>query len=63
MPPVTPRTRTVETKTTEEQPVEAGRAGLGGPCFEYLSNLSDEQLDLTSVKLYRTDPPGQQGYI
>ena len=60
-----PLTRTVETKITEDQEVSPNPPGLGGTTLEYLAKLPDDQLELTSVKLYRLEPAtqGQTGYF
>lgn len=49
------RTRTVETRTTEEVPVGEG-GGLGCSPIEFLLACSDEDLAITSVKIYSYEP-------
>ena len=59
---VPPRTRLVETKITEQVPASETQ-GLGMPCLEYLETLPDEELFHTTVKVYRMEPAGSNGFI
>lgn len=56
------RTRTIETKTTEEVPLSG--QGLGMPWDDYLRTLSPEDAELTTVKFFRVEPRGfDEGFI
>lgn len=62
-PNALPRVRTVETKTTEEQPI-TGSTGLGMPWHEFLATAEDDELEITTLKIYRVEPPGtSSGFI
>ena len=57
-----PRTRKVKTEITEDQPIPES-ASLGMPWEEFLATCPDDELDITTVKLYRIEPAGSSGYI
>jgi hypothetical protein len=59
-----PRTKKVSTTTTEELPVDAGeRQGLGMPWQEYLATVPEEELEITTIYVYRKDPATIQGFV
>jgi hypothetical protein len=63
-PVVAARTKTVETTTKEEIPVvERENQGLGMLWQDYLATISEDELAITEVKVYRVEPRTQEGYI
>lgn len=58
------RTRKVSTTTTEEVPVDPGeRQGLGMPWQEYLATVPEDELAITTVYIYRKEPPTISGFL
>ena len=58
------RTRTVETKTTEQVPViEAEGTGLGKPWPEWLRDRTPEEMEITEVSIYRYEPAAMKGFL
>ena len=57
-----PRMRQVETKVTESQPIPDS-VGLGTTWEDFLATAPQDELDITTVKIYRMEPAGSSGYI
>ena len=58
------RTRTVETKTVEQVPVnEIEGTGLGKPWADWLRERTAEELEITEVSIYRYEPAAMKGFL
>ena len=58
------RSKTVETKITEEVPVTGTESqALGMPWQDYLASIPADELEITDVKIYRTEPRILEGFV
>lgn len=59
-----PRTRTVEVKTTEEQPIESRWKPINATWQEFVAECSDpDTAAITEISLYRVEPAQHKGFL
>lgn len=58
------RTRKVKTISEEEVEIPEGESkGLGMPWQEYLAGIADDELAITTIYIYRKEPPTVSGFL